>query len=483
MFNQEPKKVFQFFYELNQIPRASYHEDGVVEYLKKFATDRNLECFVDGANNVIIKKAATAGYEDRPAVILQGHMDMVAEKGPNSTHDFNTDPIEMKIVDGWLQANDTTLGADNGIAVAMALAVLDSDNLEHGPIECLFTTAEEVGMDGALNLDPTPLQGKYLLNIDTEVEDEFIVSCAGGAMVDVYVPLFKDNHDPLYQTGLKIEMTGLLGGHSGIEIHQQRANANQIMARLLYELARKFQFQMAYFEGGTKHNAIPRTAEAWIAVRAEDKAAILEYIKEKEGVYHNEFMPVEPDLGIKVTETEVPTEVYSNSTTNGLLSYLYVAPTGVVRMSKNLPDLVETSLNLGVVREEAEERRMHLNISVRSSSPNPLHYLVERLLLIAKVLNIKAVAGGSYPAWEYEPGSALEAQAVEVYKEVMGREPKIHAVHAGLECGLLKKHLPNTQMISFGPDIEKAHTPQERANVASIGRIYNFLIALLKKLK
>lgn len=481
--NLEPKKVFNFFYDINQIPRGSHNEDGVVAYISNFAKERDLQYFVDDAKNVIVKKPATKGYEDRPAIILQGHTDMVTEKTAQSTHDFEKDPIEM-IVDGeWLRANDTTLGADNGIAVAMALAVLDSDDLEHGPLECLFTATEETGMDGAIGLDPTPLTGKYLLNIDTEEEDEFIVSCAGGVGIVVSVPLLKETPDSIYTTGLRIKATGLKGGHSGLEIIKQRANAIQLMARTLYELSNKFRFQMAYFEGGSKHNAIPSSAEAYLAIRAEDKEAILAYIKEKESLYRSEFTPADPDLALKTEDADLPKQVYNKNTTVGLLSYVYIAPHGVVRMSQNIEGLVETSLNIAIVREEEEKRQMTIIISLRGSSFNPLHYLKERLVVLAHTIGVKAVATDSYPAWEYEPNSDLEMQAKEVYTKVFGREPKINAVHAGLECGLLKNHLPNTQMISFGPDIEKAHTPRERVHIESVGRIYNFLCQLIKELK
>lgn len=477
----EPQNVLNFFYELNQIPRPSYHEEAVVEYIAKFAQDRGLEYFIDDAKNIIVKKAATPGYEDRPVVILQGHTDMVPEKGPNSTHDFLTDPIEM-ILDGeWLHANDTTLGADNGIAVAMALAVLDSDNVEHGPIECLFTATEETGMDGAIGLDASPLQGKYLLNIDTEVETQFIVSCAGGCSLDVLFPLLKDNHDKAYSSGLKISIAGIQGGHSGIEIHKQRANANQLMARVLYELALKFKYQMASFTGGTKHNAIPNTCVVEIAVRQEDLAGIREFFAQKQADYVAEFTPQDQGLQIIPEDIATPKEVYVPSTTNSLLSYLYLAPHGVIGMSQSLDNLVETSINLAIVKEEPHQIR--LTTSLRSSASTPMHYLIERMCLLARVLDAKAEVGGHYPAWEYDAGSPLESKAIEVYTKVFGHAPEVTAIHAGLECGILKNHLPNTQMISFGPNIENAHTPRERVNMASVKRVYDFLLELLKELK
>lgn len=477
----KPQNVLNFFYELNQIPRPSYHEQGVVKYIAGFAQERGLEYFTDDFNNIIVKKPATPGYEDRPVVILQGHMDMVPEKGPNSKHDFLKDPIEMSLDGEWLHANDTTLGADDGIAVAMALAVLDSDDIKHGPLECVFTAAEETGMDGAVNIDVTPLKGQYLLNIDTEVETQFIVSCAGGCNLDVLFPLLKDDVDSLYNAGLKIAVKDLVGGHSGIEIHKQRANANQLMARLLFELAKKYKYQLASFAGGTKHNAIPNVANVEIAVRKEDLEGIKAYIAEKQAIYAHEFAPQDENLKFILEETATPEQVYAPTTTESLLSYLYLAPHGVIGMSQSLENLVETSVNLAIVQEE--ERHIRLITSLRSSAPNPLHYLSEKMCLLAQVLGAKGIVNGGYPAWEYEAGSPLEEHAIEVYKHVFGREPEVTAIHAGLECGLLKKKLPNTQMISFGPDIINAHTPRERVNMASVQRVYDFLIEMLATLK
>ena len=481
MLNQEPKKVFHYFHEINQIPRASYHEQALVQYIVSFAKERNLEYFTDKADNIIVKKEATPGFENHPVVILQGHLDMVPEKTAASTHNFDTDAIEM-IVDGeWLHAKDTTLGADNGIAVAMMLAVLDSNDIQHGPIECLFTAAEELGMDGARGLDASPLQGKYLLNIDTEVETEFIVSCAGGVQIEIDVPLEKETPNAANTEGLRISIDGLIGGHSGIEIHKQRANANQLMARLLHELAKDFQFQLAYFDGGTKHNAIPNVCQATLAIRPEDKEKLQSAIATQAKLFANEFSIADPDLAIHSSAEDAPKQVYAKKTTDALLSYLFLAPHGVIAVSLSLEDLVETSLNLAIVREN--EQAIHITAALRSSQPNALHYLAERFVLLADVLGIKSEVVGSYPGWEYEPGSELEKQAVAVYEKVLGSTPKIHAVHAGLECGILKEHLPNTEMISFGPDIENAHTPKERVRIASVERIYTFLLELLKTLK
>lgn len=476
-----PQKVLDFFYHINQIPRGSHNEKGISDYLVDFAKDRALEVHQDSAYNVIIKKPATPGYEDYPTVILQGHIDMVCMKSAASNHNFETDPIEL-IVDGdWLHANETTLGADNGIAVAMSLAVLDSNDIAHGPIEALFTAAEEVGMDGAIAIDGSLLSGTYLLNMDTEKENEFIVSCAGGSRLTIDVPLLREPRDKVYTQGLAVTLHGLHGGHSGLEIHKQYANANQLMARTLYELAQRFHFSMAHFAGGTKHNAIPSFAEALLAVREEDVDSICAYIKEKQHLYQIEFAPQETNLTITTESVNAPEYVYARATTEGLLSFLYLAPHGVFGMSQSLPNLVETSNNLAVVTEAS--RSVRILVSMRSSQSNALHYLSGKMTLLASKLGLKVELDGQYPAWEYEPGSALEKQAVSVYEKVFGQAPHVTAVHAGLECGILKEHLPNTEMISFGPNILFAHTPMEKVSISSVGKIYNFLLELLKTLK
>ncbi len=477
----EANKVMSFFAEIEKIPRGSGNEQAVSDYLVAFAKARGLSVTQDEALNVIIRKPASAGYETHPTVILQGHMDMVCEKSPTSTHDFETEGIELVTKGEWLYANETTLGADNGIAVAMALAILDDTTLEHGPIEALFTTSEETGMNGAHALDGSQLSGQYLLNIDTEVEGEFIVSCAGGCHVSIDIPLLRHKCEPEYTKGLKISVEGLLGGHSGIEIHKQRANANQLLARFLYDLTKTYKYDLASFKGGTKHNAITRQAEAILAVREADVEALKEEALKKAQIFAAEFTPQDSDITIVVTEIEAPDQVFAAVTTTALISFLYLAPHGVVGMSKRLDNLVETSLNLAVVKEE--DRYVHMVISLRSLSKEPLNYLKHRLLLLAKTLGIKASISGGYPAWEYEPSSSLETQAIALYKEMTGQNPTVTAIHAGLECGLLKAQLPTTQMISFGPTIENAHTPQERLHLPSVERIYHYLLQLLKVLK
>ncbi len=477
----EPQKVLDFFYAINQIPRPSYHEKAISDFLVNFAKERNLEVYQDEFYNVIINKPATPGYEDRPSVILQGHMDMVPEKAKDSTHNFETDPIEMVIEDGWIRANGTTLGADNGIAVAMALAVLDSDDVEHGPLQVLITATEETGMDGAANVDASKLHSKYLLNLDTEEEEEFIVGCTGGTRLDLKLPLLKEHVSKELSAALQIHVHGLKGGHSGIEIHQQRANANQLLARILFQFSKEIPFEMSYYAGGTKHNAITNEATTIIAVRPDHVHAIKTIISDWQAEFRNEFFPQDTNITIDVEEVTVPEFVYAPATMEALVNFFFLAPHGVVGMSQTLPGLVETSVNLAIAKEA--ERSIEMLISLRSSNTSALNYLRERLIQLAKVLGITATPKGSYPAWEYRPGGALEQEAAAVYERVFGRKPEVKAVHAGLECGLLSEKIPNTEMLSFGPTIKGAHTPRERANVESIRKIYEFLLTLLKELK
>lgn len=478
----ENNVVLQYFRELEQIPRGSGNEKGVSDYLVNFAKSHGLEVVQDKALNVIIKKPATAGYENNPTIILQGHMDMVCEKTPESNHNFLTDPIELVIDGEWLKAKETTLGADNGVAVAMALAVLAADDVAHGPLEVLVTTSEETGMDGAVAVDGSLLSGKYLLNLDTEEEGEFIASCAGGCMMEVIIPRHLVTTPAHYTKGIRLSINGLLGGHSGIEIHKQRANANQLLARTLYELRGVLEFDLASFSGGSKHNAIPRQATALIAIKEADVDTFLAMAKEKTVAFRQEFTPQDGEVEIVCAVEECPAQVFDAMRTSmPLIQFLYVAPHGVVGMSKSLEDLVETSLNLGVVTEE--EDKLTIIAALRSSSVGPLTYLRNRIATIGQMLGLTVNVKGGYPAWEYEAHSSLEEQATALYERVTGEKPKVTAIHAGLECGLLKERIPQAQMISFGPTIKGAHTPEERLHLPSMARMYDFLLLLLKELK
>ncbi len=472
--------VLHWFREISQIPRESGNEQGISDFLIQFAKDRGLEAEQDEELNVIIRANATAGYENHPSIILQGHIDMVAEKSDTSTHDFSKDPIELIEEGEWLHANETTLGADNGIAVAMALAVLDDPTIPHGPLECLFTTNEETGMNGAMAVKGDRLHGQYLLNIDTEQEHEFIVACAGGCRLDLTLPT-NAVPTPAGLTALKVSVDGLHGGHSGIEIGEQLGNAVTILARLLVEAQQESPISLSHFTGGSKHNAIPRFAEATILCQPSDADALQAHIQGNAEIIRHELSPQDPNLQVKVTPCDTPATIYSDAQAHTFLQFLYLAPHGVFGVSKKLEGLVDTSNNIAIV--EDNDTQLDILISVRSLTMSQLAYLRDRIMTLAKAHGFTASEQGRYPAWEYERGSRLEEQAIALYKEVIGVEPHVTAVHAGLECGLLKAQLPNTQMISFGPTILGAHTPKERLHLPAVDTVSKFLLTLLEKLQ
>ena len=478
--NTYTANVLHWFRHISQIPRESGNEQGISNFLMQFAKDRDYEAEQDEELNVIIRANATPGYEQHPPIILQGHIDMVAEKSADSSHDFAKDPIELIEEGEWLHANETTLGADNGIAVAMALAVLDDTSIPHGPLECLFTTNEETGMNGAMAVKGDRLHGKYLLNIDTEQEHEFIVACAGGCRLDLTLPT-NPVATPAGLTAFRITVDGLLGGHSGIEIDKQLGNAVTILARLIVEAHRESPISLSHFTGGSKHNAIPRFAEATILCKASDATAVQAHIQANADIIRHELTPQDPGLQVKVTPCDTPATIYADAQAQAFLQFLYLAPHGVFGMSKKLEGLVDTSNNIAIV--EDHDTQLDILISVRSLTMSQLAYLRDRIMALATTLGFTASEQGRYPAWEYERGSRLEEQAIALYKEVIGVDPHVTAVHAGLECGLLKAQLPNTQMISFGPTILGAHTPKERLHLPAVDTVSKFLLTLLEKLQ
>lgn len=473
--NIEPKKVFKWFYELNQIPRCSDNEKEASDFLVSFAKKRNLEVFQDKALNVIIKKPATKGYENLDPVIIQGHMDMVCVKGKDSKHDFTKDPIEMIVEGDILRANDTTLGADDGIAVAFGLALLDSDDLEHPPLEILITTSEETGMDGVHALESTNLQGKTLLNIDSEEEGVFLVSCAGGG---TQITRFHIERDLVEKDGLEVTIRGLKGGHSGMEIIKQRGNAIKLMGRILDTSRRVSDLTLVKFTGGIKHNAIPNQACA--SFITDDINAVKESIVDFAEKLKEEYRIEEPNLSVDISEIRVK-ESYKKELSENLIDYIMMVPDGVMYMSKDIQGLVQTSLNNAIVEEKDDF--IEIVASVRSASSTSLREVLNTLKIIAKRTGAQAIEEGNYPAWQYEEDSKIRDKALEVYKDLFNKEAEVSAIHAGLECGLLKEVLPDTDMISFGPNLFDVHTEKEHMSISSAERVWKFLVALLKSLK
>lgn len=473
----QPKEVFHWFAEISAVPRGSHNEKGISDFLVRFAKERSLEVYQDEALNIIIKKPGTAGYEKAPTVILQGHMDMVCEKTADSNHDFLKDPIKL-IVDGdTLHADRTTLGGDDGIAVAYALAILDSKSLAHPPLEVLLTTTEEVGMDGARALKGDHLQGRILFNIDSEEEGVFLVSCAGGANVHVD---FKIETEPLTGKALSIKIDGLLGGHSGMEIIKQRANAIKLLGRILSAVKAEQPVHIVSISGGSKHNAIAKEAQAIITV--EDAARAQAAIAQLAEAIKAEYRVADKDIRIAAeAATALPKMMYNGTVSRGIIDFMTMAPDGVQYMSMDIPGLVQTSLNNGILAVAGET--LKFTISVRSSVKSELDEIVQVLRLCAERTGGVFNKVSEYPAWEYSPQSHAREVAVKTYKELTGKEPTVSAIHAGLECGLIKKTIPGIDAVSFGPNLYDVHTPNEHLSISSAERMWKFIVKLLENMR
>lgn len=427
----EPKEVFRFFEELSQIPRGTYHTKEVSDYCVKFAQDRNLEVIQDAWNNVIIKKPGTKGYEESEPIIIQGHLDMVCEKTADSNHDFLKDPLELMIEDGFVTAKDTTLGADDGIAIAFALAILDSKILEHPPVEAVFTVDEEVGMDGAANIDLSGLKGAMLLNLDSEDDDTLTAGCAGGFRFSCEIPVEKKKAQGM---GIQVEIFGLKGGHSGVEIDRQRGNANKLAGRLLYHLGTQQNLCLAEIHGGARDNVIPSVNQTTLVV--EDGQKAIQAIQDMKEVWQQEFGTDEPDLDVKVTELgEKEYTVFAEEVQRRVISFLVNCPNGVDEYSRSLEGLVETSDNLGVV--ETKEACVRFMVLVRSGVSSKMGEFKERLACLADMVGGTWSIDSEYPAWMYKEHSRIRPITVDAFEEVFGVRPKVTTIHAGLECGLL----------------------------------------------
>lgn len=473
----EPAAVFTHFEELTKIPRGSGNEKKVSDYLKKFAEDHGLDVVQDEFLNIVIRKKGTAGYENSQPVILQGHMDMVNEKNNETVHDFAKDPLKLVIKDDFIYADGTTLGADNGVAVAYGLAILESTDIPHPPLEVLFTVEEETGLVGASNIDGSLFKGKVLINIDNEEEGVFLVSCAGGARQVVRMHL---NKEKVEGSAYRIMVKGLRGGHSGMDVSKERGNSNKILGRVLYHLDKKYDFALAQLKGGAKSNAIPREAEAVVVFRGspEGLQAELELLNR---VILNEIRTQDPGLSIQGVETELPGKTYDLETTKKAIRLLMLLPNGIMSYSQDIKDLVETSLNLGVVSEDGET--LNFEFAVRSSVDTRKKYLMETVRFLAESLGAESEISSAYPAWQYNKVSRIRDRFIDVYKGRYEKDPEVKAIHAGVECGLLLEKIEGLDMISFGPDMYDVHTPEEHVSISSMKRTYEFLIDVLASLK
>ncbi len=471
----QPKEVFRFFYEICRIPHGSYNIDAISDYLVAFAKERTLKVRQDEFKNVIIWKPATEGYEKEETLILQGHMDMVAVKDAESDIDLEKDPLRLNFKDGCLYAEGTSLGGDDGIAVAYALAILDSDSIKHPALEVIFTVNEEVGMDGAFGIDLSDLKGTRLLNIDSEEEGVLLTSCAGGMRVHAVLPV---KRVPFEGTCIEITLSGLKGGHSGAEIHHGRANANHTIGRILAELSKKVSFNIVQISGGEKDNAIPLYAEAVLAVKNPDMALIKAELETLESMLNNEYAGKEENILITLRKLEnVSVEMVNEASTKSICEYLCAVPDGVIAMSGLNPGFVETSLNLGVLK--LTEIGLEADYALRSSIEQSKLFLRDRVDMITRAFGGFCEFSGDYPGWEYKAVSPLREKMIRVYEACYGSSPEVTAIHAGLECGILLEKKKDLDCISFGPDIYDIHTTKERMPVYSVKRTWEYLLAIL----
>ena len=477
--NLEPKKALHYFEEICKIPHGSGNTKQISDYLVNFAQIHGLEYVQDDMNNVVIFKPGTAGYENSPAVIIQGHMDMVCEKRPDVEHDFEKDGLKLSVENGFIHANGTTLGGDDGIAVAYGLALLDSDDLAHPPLEVLVTVDEEIGLLGAKDFDCSVLKGRRLINLDSEAEGSLWISCAGGATAVSRIPLKRMEAQG---TGIQIRICGLVGGHSGAEIDKKRANANLLMGRLLYGMKKHAEYELVSVDGGQKDNAITRECVARLLVRPEDLDQIREYLEWLEAKLREEYAGSDENISIQLTMSgKDQDQILHPISREKVLFYLMNIPQGIQKMSGSIENLVETSTNLGVVKTSEEE--FFASSGVRSSLAAAKDALTDKIEYLTEFLGGDFERQGEYPAWEYRKESPLRDRMVKVYEEMYGKKPEVVAIHAGLECGLFYEKLEGLDCVSLGPDMKDIHTSEERLDIASTQRVWEYLVKVLAELK
>ncbi len=475
----EPAIVFEQFAKLNQIPRPSKHEEKIIAFLKEFGESRGLATKVDATGNVLIRKEATPGYEDRPCIVLQSHMDMVCDKLVDKEIDFMNDPIETYVDGDWLKAKGTTLGADDGIGCAIEMAVLASNDIEHGPIECLFTVDEETGLTGAEGLQSGFMTGKWLINLDSEDEGQIFVSCAGGRSTKALFK-FEKEKAPVGMFFVETAIKGLFGGHSGDDINKKRANAIKLMARFLYQENEKFGVQLCSWNSGRMHNAIPRDGKAVFAIPFDKKEQVRidwnEFIVKAE----DEFHVTEKDMEFIMQSTDEQT-VIPKTVSDNIIRSLQAVDNGIFAMCQDqeLAWLVETSSNVASVKTEDNE--LTVVSSQRSNVMSNLDNMCATIKATFQLAGAEVVQGEGYPAWKMNPNSKLTALAVETYKELFGKDPQVLGIHAGLECGLFSERYPDMDMVSFGPTLRNVHTPEEKLYIPTVQMVWDHLLAILKK--
>lgn len=471
----KPERVFYHFEEISKIPRESYNEKAISDYLVEFGKKLNLETYQDKYYNVILRRKASQGYEDAPGIIIQGHMDMVCEKENDSNHDFKKDPIDLVVDGNRLKANKTTLGGDNGIAIAMGMAILEDESIKCGTIELLATTSEEIDLNGALSLEPNILKGKMLINIDSEDEGVITVGSAGGVEIDILLPIEKETLTDVNLYTLSLEK--LQGGHSGVEINQKRGNSNKILVEVLQNLKALTDYSLVEVFGGSKDNAIPRSGKVVLASSKDIKDIISKVADEVKAKY----ISFEPEMIFALeTTTAKEISVLSNKSLDSYIKTIEELPTGVNTWMKEYPEIVESSDNLAIVKTLDEN--INIIISLRSSDPEVLKELREKISNILKENNALFEFSAGYPEWKFRAESKLRDKALEVYKKLYNKDMKVEVIHAGLECGAISQNYPDIDFISVGPNLRDVHTPSEYLEIDSTERVYNYVVELINSL-
>ncbi|DAC73063.1 MAG TPA: cytosol nonspecific dipeptidase [Thermoplasmata archaeon] len=475
--NLEPKLVWKHFDEIRKIPRCSKHEEKIREYIVNFGKKQGLKTKVDSVGNVVILKPASSGMQNKPTVILQGHMDMVCEKNSDVKFDFSKDPIQLKINGDLLTADGTTLGADNGIGLAISLAILEDKNLRHGPIESLYTIDEETGLTGAFAMKSDMLTGKVMLNLDSEDFGVITVGCAGGGDSVLELPV---KMQPV-QGGMEnivVKASGLRGGHSGVDIHEQRGNAIKILTRLLWKTSQKFDFFLFDIKGGDKHNAIPREAYAKVAIEKKNKNAFVTALKTEEKDIFDEIRPIDPNFKVDVESCEPSKTALDKTSQAKILNLLHGLPHGVHQMNYDIKTLVNTSTNLATV--SVKENTVSIGMSSRSPMKSALQDMRDRIKAIASLSGATVSEGTPYPGWKPDLQSKILALSKKTFKDMFNAEPKIEAIHAGLECGIIGEKFPGMDMISIGPTLKNPHSPEEQLHISTVPKFYKYLLKILE---
>ncbi|MCU6761274.1 Cytosol non-specific dipeptidase [uncultured Roseburia sp.] len=478
-FHHSPaERVFYYFHEICQIPHGSGNTKAVSDYCVQFAKEHGLEYYQDSLNNVIIIREAAKGYEDHKPYIIQGHLDMVCEKDADRTIDFEKEGLDLYEEQGYLKARGTTLGADDGIAIAYGLALLEKEDLKSPRLEVVFTVDEETGMYGAKGIDLSVLKGRELLNLDSEEEGIFLCGCAGGMRARAEFSFTREIRSGILAV---LTLTGLHGGHSGSEIQKEYGNAIQLMGRVLKELEQLCHYSLIHINGGLKDNAIPREASAEILLSEDNMDSFHSAVSHMESILHKEYENTDPELKLSasVKKAETSEHVMAKQGKHQILTFLYTMPNGVQHMSTDLYDLVETSLNAGIMT--TSENHVQISFSIRSSVSSRKRLLADQIRLLTESLLGCYTEDGEYPAWEYRKDSLLRKRLIQVYEELFNQRPKVEAIHAGLECGLFLEKLPDLDCVSLGPQIDDIHTPSEKLSIASTEKIWKFLLEFLKK--